>query len=405
MPFNLDPKTLASLPELNNFIQTWQFLTFCSTLNYQRKIAEMAKQIAAETEPFRIERLNGQLENMKAYEQAYGNLYSNMLNTPQNLNEQGMRRAQINAKAALDSRLKLIEREFKLMQDCAEYYKNYKGLGFLERYKEAKKEFLKDRSQLSVAINSARKTGAISEEDYQKYKESQVNLYRKTAQIEQMLKSLTQVKEQTATKEQTVEAKEQTVTREQTVTQRQTVQVDPRRKANEATYGINPQRPISRAASKIVSRVSEHIPKARVANHGINVLEREMNQINASMGTTNEEYQTRVTQHAEEVKKGRKEERKAGLKRNVDPELLRQRDRLAMEIEQMKRLYGTANSEEYQARVEQLAELDKKIFGRKAARAYRDFNKPIALVGASQAVELPKNYVAMRLQHQESKSR
>lgn len=399
MPFNLDPKTLASLPELNNFIQTWQFLTFCSTLNYQRKIAEMAKQIAAETEPFRIERLNGQLENMKAYEQAYGNLYSNMLNTPQNLNEQGMRRAQINAKAALDSRLKLIEREFKLMQDCAEYYKNYKGLGFLERYKEAKKEFLKDRSQLSVTINSARKTGAISEEDYQKYKESQVNLYRKTAQIEQMLKSLTQVKAQTATKEQTVEAKEQTVTREQTI------QVDPRRKANEATYGINPQRPISRAASKIVSRVSEHIPKARVANHGVNVLEREMNQINASMGTTNEEYQTRVTQHAEEVKKERKEERKAGIKRNVDPELLRQRDRLAMEIEQMKRLYGTANSEEYQARVEQLAELDKKIFGRKAARAYRDFNKPIALVGASQAVELPKNYVAMRLQHQESKSR
>ena len=393
MPFNLDPKTLASLPELNNFIQTWQFLTFCSTLNYQRKIAEMAKQIAAETEPFRIERLNGQLENMKAYEQAYGNLYSNMLNTPQNLNEQGMRRAQINAKAALDSRLKLIEREFKLMQDCAEYYKNYKGLGFLERYKEAKKEFLKLRSQLSITVNSARKTGAISEEDYQKYKEAQVNLYRKTAQIEQMLKSLTQVKEQTATKEQTVEAKEQTV------------QVDPRRKANEATYGINPQRPISRAASKIVSRVSEHIPKARVANHGVNVLEREMNQINASMGTTNEEYQTRVTQHAEEVKKERKEERKAGIKRNVDPELLRQRDRLAMEIEQMKRLYGTANSEEYQARVEQLAELDKKIFGRKAARAYRDFNKPIALVGASQAVELPKNYVAMRLQHQESKSR
>ena len=393
MPFNLDPKTLASLPELNNFIQTWQFLTFCSTLNYQRKIAEMAKQIAAETEPFRIERLNGQLENMKAYEQAYGNLYSNMLNTPQNLNEQGMRRAQINAKAALDSRLKLIEREFKLMQDCAEYYKNYKGLGFLERYKEAKKEFLKLRSQLSITVNSARKTGAISEEDYQKYKEAQVNLYRKTAQIEQMLKSLTQVKEQTATKEQTVEAKEQTV------------QVDPRRKANEATYGINPQRPISRAASKIVSRVSEHIPKARVANHGVNVLEREMNQINASMGTTNEEYQTRVTQHAEEVKKERKEERKAGIKRNVDPELLRQRDRLAMEIEQMKRLYGTANSEEYQARVEQLAELDKKIFGRKAARAYRDFTKPIALVGASQAVELPKNYVAMRLQHQESKSR
>ena len=393
MPFNLDPKTLASLPELNSFIQTWQFLTFCSTLNYQRKIAEMAKQIAAETEPFRIERLNGQLENMKAYEQAYGNLYSDMLNTPQNLNEQGMRRAQINAKAALDSRLKLIEREFKLMQDCAEYYKNYKGLGFLERYKEAKKEFLKDRSQLSVTINSARKTGAISEEDYQRYKESQVNLYRKTAQIEQMLKSLTQVKEQTATKEQNVEAKEQTV------------QVDPRRKANEATYGINPQRPISRAASKIVSRVSEHIPKARVANHGVNVLEREMSQINASMGTTNEEYQTRVTQHAEEVKKERKEERKAGIKRNVDPELLRQRDRLAMEIEQMKRLYGTANSEEYQARVEQLAELDKKIFGRKAARAYRDFNKPIALVGASQAVELPKNYVAMRLQHQESKSR
>ena len=258
---------------------------------------------------------------------------------------------------------------------------------------------MKDRSQLSVTINSARKTGAISEEDYQRYKESQVNLYRKTAQIEQMLKSLTQVKEQTATIEQTVEAKEQTVTREQTV------QVDPRRKANEATYGINPQRPISRAASKIVSRVSEHIPKARVANHGVNVLEREMNQINASMGTTNEEYQTRVTQHAEEVKKERKEERKAGIKRNVDPELLRQRDRLAMEIEQMKRLYGTANSEEYQARVEQLAELDKKIFGRKAARAYRDFNKPIALVGASQAVELPKNYVAMRLQHQESKSR
>ncbi len=82
--------------------------------------------------------------------------------------------------------------------------------------------------------------------------------------------------------------------------------------------------------------------------------------------------------------------------------LLHQRDRLAAELNQMRALYGTANNEEYQVRIEQLKELDKKIFGHKATRIYRDLSKPIALIGGDY-VEIPKKYLDMRVEHQDRK--
>ena len=63
-------------------------------------------------------------------------------------------------------------------------------------------------------------------------------------------------------------------------------------------------------------------------------------------------------------------------------------------------MYGTANNEEYQMRVAQLKELDKKIFGLKAHRIYKAFNKTIDLVGGTY-IELPKKYLDMRLKKEE----
>ena len=93
---------------------------------------------------------------------------------------------------------------------------------------------------------------------------------------------------------------------------------------------------------------------------------------------------------------------KIGIKKDINPDLLTQRNRLADEINQMKTMYGTVQNEEYQMRVEQLKKLDKKIFNhifnRKANRIYRDLSKPIALIGGT-AIELPKAFLDMRLEN------
>ncbi len=105
--------------------------------------------------------------------------------------------------------------------------------------------------------------------------------------------------------------------------------------------------------------------------------------------------------HADEAKRAGEELTERQAKRQ---DLLRQRDRLATELNQMRSLYGTANNEEYQMRIDQLKELDKQILGHKAKRIYRDLSKPIALIGGDY-VELPKKYLDMRLQHTEAKSK
>ena len=143
MPFNLDPKTLASLTEVNKFIQTWQFITFCSALNCQRKIAEIEKQITLEGNSLKAAALNKQLNDLKACQQAYTNLYFNMLNAPQNVNAPKVdeisepslqpNQTQIDTNVALNSRLNLITKELELMQEYAEVYKKLKSPFLLER--------------------------------------------------------------------------------------------------------------------------------------------------------------------------------------------------------------------------------------------------------------------------------
>lgn len=273
-------------------------------------------------------------------------------------------------------------------------------------------------------------------------------------------------------------------------------EVQPGKKANETTYGVQPQR---MKDSATLNRVTERVNAARSANMSANslrskleqtkagfeqrmsaletqlnqvrtatsravqTLESELKAIEMSTGTNSEDYRLvsaqledarkkqskeqrkeektinaqMRTERREEKKEERtissqiraqdkaekKETRRAGIKsdiRHADEakrageelterqakrqDLLRQRDRLATELNQMRSLYGTANNEEYQMRIDQLKELDKQILGHKAKRIYRDLSKPIALIGGDY-VELPKKYLDMRLQHTEAKSK
>lgn len=311
-------------------------------------------------------------------------------------------------KPTMDTRLIEIRDKFDKVKEAASAYKTKPTRANFKAYEAIRRDFLSLRSNLSIRVNSAKRENEISQEDFQKFKKQQFELYKEQNAIH---KSLTDFrKSKAATREKITPVKQTQKAAKPEIKPQVKPQAKPevksaRQMANEATYGVNPQRMAnSKAATKITARVNEHIPKARAASHGQNVLDREMKNINATMGTRNEEYKARVEQKKQQEKVEKKEARKAGLKRNVDPELLRQRDKLAFEIEQMKRMYGTANNEEYQARISQLKDLDKKIFGRKASRVYKDLSKPIALVGGD-FIELPKDYVSMRVQHTEEKSK
>lgn len=100
-----------------------------------------------------------------------------------------------------------------------------------------------------------------------------------------------------------------------------------------------------------------------------------------------------------EVKKAKKEEKRAQRKISMvrNPEMLRERDRLAQELVRMSQVYHTANSEEYQVRLEQLKELDRLIFGRRAKKIYKDFKKPVNMLGGTY-LELPKQFLEMKLE-------
>lgn len=221
----------------------------------------------------------------------------------------------------------------------------------------------------------------------------------------------------------------------------QLTEAQKRKTTIESTYGRQPQR---MADSPSANMISARIGNARNANLNANRLEAEVEQIKSrieqstaslesemrhladTIGTHNDEYQKRAKQLRQEQRRQKKEQKKetkalnaqirnekkiekketkkAGVKQNIDSKLLHQRDRLAAEMNQMKSLYGTANNEEYQIRLEQLKELDRKILGRKAKRVYRDLSKPIALIGGDY-IELPKAYLDMHLQHIESKTK
>lgn len=215
-----------------------------------------------------------------------------------------------------------------------------------------------------------------------------------------------------------------------------------KRKAKiESTYGRQPQR---MADSPSANMISARIGNARNANLNANRLEAKVKQIKSrieqstaslesemrhladTIGTHNDEYQKRAEQLRQEQRRQKKElkketkdlnaqirnekniekkeTKKAGVKPNIGSRLLHQRDRLAAEMNQMKSLYGTANNEEYQIRLEQLKELDRKILGSKAKKVYCDLSKPIALIGGDY-IELPKAYLDMHLQHIKSKTK
>ena len=301
-----------------------------------------------------------------------------------------------------------ISLRYNELQRTFEQYKTEKDpnkkLDLAKKIEEHKSNISIMRTRLSLQMRSYLDTGKITQKQFEAFKVERARakkkysiLYRQIG-MEFLKNQPTQQIHNNPVKQVKAENVEQVETEKAEPAMQAEVKPTP-------VYGVQPQRmKISQTAEKLVARVNEHIPKAKEANHNQNVLEAEMKKIDSSMGTHNDEYQKRAAQKQDEAKIQQKETRKSGIKRNVSPELLRQRDKLAAEINQMKTLYGTANNEEYQMRVSQLRDLDKKIFGHKATRIYRDLNKPIQLIGGD-FVELPKDFVNMRINPTEKKSR
>ena len=123
-----------------------------------------------------------------------------------------------------------------------------------------------------------------------------------------------------------------------------------------------------------------------------------INHVNSAINAHNSLVNLSVNGSAKEIKEALKEEKKAQKKVNIvrNPKILKERDQLAKELSEIMQRYGTANNEEYQMRLKQLKDIDKIIFGHKAKKIYKDFKKPVRMIGGSY-VELPKEFTDMRL--------
>ena len=242
--------------------------------------------------------------------------------------------------------INIIYEMFNKLKEMYNTYVNEKDLEkkkeILKQIEEKKDKLSSLKSKISCRMRKLKKAEKISEEEYKKFKEEQLKynkehyeLYAKINKIE-----------------------------------------------------------LNKETKTIIENDVPNLNRMKESKNANDIINRVNNAINAHKNLIN----LSVNGNAKEKRKALKEEKKAQKKVNIirNPELLKERDQLAKELGEIMQRYGTANNEEYQMRLKQLKDIDKMIFGHKAKKIYKDFKKPIRMIGGSY-VELPKEFIDMRL--------
>jgi len=303
-----------------------------------------------------------------------------------------------------------IEMAFNDLKKIVSEYEKEKDITKKEKlaisYNDIKQELAKLKSSLSNRMRNALKNGKISSQEYEKFKQQQKDTYKNHLKVYREMSSLMQehVKSK-ATQETKTEVKSEVKQEAKTevkpevkqeaktevkpeVKQETKTEVKPEVKQEtktEVKTEIKPAQASQQPYSKTAAKLSEQLAEAQYYSQRRQTLERTNNSKaeNPFGVSKDDEEKLKYMQQQEEKAKKR-------LKpKNVDTDVIRQRNALVREIKDAERLYGTQN-QEYQMRVEQLHEIDKKAFGRtifghaRANKIYKELNKNIVLNGGSQ---------------------
>ncbi len=326
--------------------------------------------------------------------------------------------------SAIDARTIEIDAKFHELEDISQQIFNAKTQEKIDeliaKYRSEQKELNHMESNLSLSIRNAKAANQINDMDYEKYCHARLErgkrrkkLYGKTTQFiksnqqEVQIQQATPAKQEAPVQQATPVKQEAPVQQATPVKQEAPVQqaapIKQEPPVQQAASVVTAQEMAQRRANSLAASVNraqdlqrkiEHVPSAIEKEMSLTSNKEDLDKLKAQLDEETEAKRGTYTQGLNSELK--QETKKVGIKKNVNPDLLRQRDRLANELNQMRAMYGTVQNEEYQIRVEQLKELDKQIFGHKANRIYRDLNKPIALIGGS-SIELPKAFLDMRI--------